>query len=148
MPKPAIPPLTTTTKREILDVDGTPLASLGVFEKAGQDDAGVVQKQKTYVSIVTEDRVVYHSGMDVKLVVCMSCRRGLRATWFRAGERPSHGLCTEANAVRCTEPGCGSWICPRHARKVGGRDGRWVCRDCATSWKNFLRSIFLRREED
>jgi hypothetical protein len=147
MSKPTIPPLTTSTMREILDVDGTPLASLGVFEKAGRDDAGGVQKDKTFVSIVTVDGVVYHSGMDIKLVVCSCCRRGLPATWLQAGERRTHGLCTEANAVRCAEPGCGSWICPRHAREVAGC---WVCRDCTASWgwKGLLRRIFCERVED
>jgi hypothetical protein len=149
MAMPKIPPLTTTTKREFIDVDGTPLTSLGVREKAGPDAAGGVQKEKTLVSIVTVDGVVYHSGMDLELVVCACCRRGLEASWFHKAERPTHGLCTEV-AVRCSRPGCGAWACPRHAVRDGDDDQRWVCRDCAArwNWKALLRAVFFCRVEE
>ena len=148
MAKPNIPPLTTVTRREIVDVDGAPLASLGVSEKAGPDTAGGVQKEKVLLSITTVDGCVYHSGMELKLVVCTCCRRGLDKTWLHKAERPTHGLCTEANAVRCSYPGCGAWSCPRHARQ--NADGQWLCRDCAArwNWRAFLRSIFFYRVED
>lgn len=146
MPKPTIPAQTTTHKREILDVDGTPLASTANIERAGPDDAGGVQREKTYVSIVTVDGIVYHSGMDIPLAVCTSCRRGLKARWFREAEAPTHGICTQANAVRCSREGCGAWCCPRHARRV---DGQWVCRDCAagSAWWRALRDVVYPRAE-
>lgn len=150
MAKSMIPPRTTTTRREILDVDGTPLTSpgsLGVSEKAGPDGAGGMQNEKTLVSIVTVDGLVYHSGMDLKLVVCTCCRRGLEGSWLREAEQPTHGLCAEINAVRCSSPGCGAWCCPRHARQV---DGHWLCRDCATrwGWKRWLWNLYSRIVED
>ena len=65
MAKSMIPPRTTSTRREILDVDGTPLTSpgsLGVSEKASPDGAGGMQTEKTLVSIVTVDGVIRGAG--------------------------------------------------------------------------------------
>lgn len=147
MAKAKIPPLTTTTRREILDVDGTPLASFSNVERAAHGDSGDMVKEKTFISIVTVDGLVYHSGMDVKLVVCTCCRRGLKETWFQRGEAPSHGLCIQTNAVRCAQPGCGSWTCPHHARQV---DGQWFCRDCAPGGllRHVVWNMLFRRVEE
>jgi hypothetical protein len=95
MAKSVIRSLTTTTEREILDVGGTPLASSGVTERAGPDGAGGLQKERTFVSIVTVDGAVYHSGMDLKLVVCGCCRRS--RLWLARHGRVANGATALGN---------------------------------------------------
>lgn len=79
------------------------------------------------------------------LVSCLCCRRGRRASWFYPEEPATLGICLEETAVRCQEPGCGAWCCPRHAH--GSSNTGWRCRDCAESLPllEALLSVFFKR---
>ena len=71
----------------------------------------------------------------VMVVACHFCRNpGLF-------EKGSHGLCSAANAARCTR--CQRICCPRHARK--GADGHVLCPSCSpfAGVKRFLRALFV-----
>ena len=75
-------------------------------------------------------------GKDpVNIVACCFCRNpGL----FK---KASHGLCSAANAARCTR--CNRFCCPRHTRKSA--DGQVLCPSCSplAGVGRFLRNLLM-----
>ncbi len=143
-----IPPRSSATEREIRDMDGSALHTMGGSrDTTAANAAGHLEKLRLLQSDVTVDGLVIHAGMDVKLVVCRPCRRGRAATWWRKAEAPLHGLCTQDNAVRCAAPGCGVWACPRHAYLDPLGRG-WLCRDCRPGCvRRLIYALLWTREE-
>lgn len=129
MRKPSIPDFCQSYVHTYLDEHGRVQCVTRSLHRREAVSEDVTNDEHVFQYLLLSDGRFVASGDRRPLVSCLCCRRGRRAGWLRAEEVPTLGLCLEESAVRCQEPGCGAWCCPRHAH--GSAEAGWRCRDCS-----------------
>jgi len=124
----------------LYDADGREVLRIGIHDETTTDTTGREVQHLRYETIELVDGTSWNPQMlyskdPVNIVACYFCRSpGL----FK---KASHGLCSAANAARCTR--CNRFCCPRHARKSA--DGQVLCPSCSplAGAGRFLRNLFM-----
>jgi len=144
---PTLPSQTHQFETVLHDAHGNEILRIGLrtycitLENGDTEDLSVTDSIETVDGLSWNPTLLRHNP-PVLLIACPDCRRH---SIFSA-RRPSHGLCTADNAVRCDS--CGVACCPEHIRLCSDEVPR--CLSCAR-WhalkSMFTRLLFQRTEE-
>ena len=146
---PTIPAMNRRVVTSMKDLHGNVVLETSMNDRTVFEPDGTVTKYRNNEDLQLVCGGMWNQTMSIGqnpsmlLSVCEACRRPSTSVFNR--KTPTHGLCSRAAGFTCA--GCGTFLCPSHAKHSA--DGTHRCARCHrkhAAW-NLLTALFFKSED-